>query len=96
MHVLETLQDVFLLDGVQRPRHVSLDVQRNIVKSAFPFKASLSRGNRKKGLYCLGANVIDMADTAVPTPLMTTHVSSVKVIKVRLLGFNPHPPHSPT
>ncbi|GFW30088.1 hypothetical protein TNCV_1053991 [Trichonephila clavipes] len=44
IHVLETLQEVFLWDGVQKPRHVSLDV-RNIVKL---FIVSLSRGNRQK------------------------------------------------
>ncbi|GFU93635.1 hypothetical protein TNCV_3624611, partial [Trichonephila clavipes] len=32
-------------DGVQKPRHVSLDV-KNIIK--YSFKASLNRGNRKK------------------------------------------------
>ncbi|GFX58982.1 putative transposable element [Trichonephila clavipes] len=38
--MLETLQDVFFWDGVQKPCHVSLSV-RNIVQS-------LNRGNRKK------------------------------------------------
>ncbi|GFY05960.1 hypothetical protein TNCV_3862651 [Trichonephila clavipes] len=46
IHVLGTLQEVFFWNGVQKPRHVSLDV-RNIVKS-FPFKASLSSRNKKK------------------------------------------------
>ncbi|GFV34864.1 hypothetical protein TNCV_1451681 [Trichonephila clavipes] len=32
IHVLETLQEVFIWDGVQRHGHVSLDI-KNVVKS---------------------------------------------------------------
>ncbi|GFY16578.1 hypothetical protein TNCV_736051 [Trichonephila clavipes] len=45
MHVLETLQEVFFWDGVQKTRHVSLDV-RNIVNNSITFFSSLNSQHR--------------------------------------------------
>ncbi|GFV66849.1 hypothetical protein TNCV_4258241 [Trichonephila clavipes] len=47
VHLLETLQEVFFWDGVQKPL-VKFRWLSEISSNIFPFKASLSRGNRKK------------------------------------------------